>query len=313
MSFLKNLFAGSPKVGGFLTETELAAKLNGKRVLIVGGTAGIGKAVALSVLNRGGEVSIVGRRKPDESLAKAKFISKDLSLMRNAEALIGELEIAKYDIVLFTNGIIAANARQESAEGLELDLAVSYLSRFVICRGFDDGKLGVDRPDKSVKPRVFVMAYPGQKLDIDTSDFNSEKTYSAFPVHMKTVIGNEALVFHLADKNPDLNVYGLNPGLIKTEIRDNLLGKGSWLSNIIETLIGLFSQSAENYSEKVICQLLVSAELEGKNKAMIDAKAHYLEPNPKLAIDSNQEKVIKVSEELVERALKAELKPLTNN
>lgn len=130
---------------------------------------------------------------------------------------------------------------------------------------------------------------------------------------MNTVIGNEALVFHLADKNPDLNVYGLNPGLIKTEIRDNLLGKGSWLSSIIETLIGLLSQSAQTYSEKIIIQLLINGELEGKNKAMIDSKGNYIEPNPNLIIDNNQEKVIKVSEELIDRALKVELKPLTNS
>jgi hypothetical protein len=65
-----------------------------------------------SFFNVGASVSVVGRRSPDEKLAKAKFIQKDLSLMRNAEALAREVAAESLDIIVFTNGIIAAPTRE---------------------------------------------------------------------------------------------------------------------------------------------------------------------------------------------------------
>jgi hypothetical protein len=38
------------------------------------------------------------------------------------------------DLVIFTTGIFAAPRRQETAEGIERDMAVSYLSRLVLVR-----------------------------------------------------------------------------------------------------------------------------------------------------------------------------------
>lgn len=59
--------------------------------------------------------------------------------------------------------------------------------------------------------------------------------------HMNTVAGNEILVLTGARRYPQLNLFGLNPGLIKTNIRDNFLGKGSLKSRIMETAIGLLT------------------------------------------------------------------------
>jgi hypothetical protein len=71
-------------------------------------------------------------------------------------------------------------------------------------------------------------------------DLNAEKSYSAFPVHLNTVIGNEALVNEIDVKGGNkINVYGLNPGLIYTEIRSNYFGKNTYLSSIVETIISV--------------------------------------------------------------------------
>lgn len=56
------------------------------------------------------------------------------------------------------------------------------------------------------------MAVPGQKMDIDLSDFNSERAYKFWPAHTNTVVCNEALVHYL--KRPHLLAYGVNPGFI---------------------------------------------------------------------------------------------------
>lgn len=86
-------FSQSARIGLFrysikkVPEAELKEKAQGKHYLIIGGTSGIGKASAVSLLKRGADLAIVGRRQPSDELSAAKFVKKDLSLMRDAAAL----------------------------------------------------------------------------------------------------------------------------------------------------------------------------------------------------------------------------------
>lgn len=302
MSFL---WSSTKKRISQVISNDIDSGLSKKNILIVGGTAGIGKALAISCIKRNANVTIVGRREPDATLSKATFIKKDLSLMKNSYSLGDDIDLKRIDIVVFSNGIIAAPKRQETEEKLELDLAVSYLSRLAFSKRFVPGEFGSERSDKAHKPRIFVIGYPGVANVATLDDFNSEKDYKTFPAHMNTVVGNEALVTYLGQQLPDVNVYGLNPGLIRTEIRDNYLTKGSWLSGFVEGLIGLLCKDTESYSENVLIHLLVSQELESMPGALIDSTSVVLAPNEFLVRDNsvNQARVMKESEALVQKAM----------
>jgi hypothetical protein len=52
-------------------------------------------------------------------------------------------------------------------------------------------------------------------------------------------------VLDAAKRYPQATVFGLNPGLHRTEIRDNLLGQGTLKSRFVEWTIGLWSTSPE--------------------------------------------------------------------
>ena len=297
------LFSTTPS---YLSKEFISQLLPSKNILVIGGTAGIGKALALSCLSKGANVTIVGRRQPDPSLAKAQFISKDLSLMKNASSLAKEIDTSVLDAIVFTNGIIASKNREETPEGIEKDMAVSYLSRFAFMESVSQkNDLGSKRSDKSTKPRIFVMGFPGKPNKAVLDDFNSEKKYSVFPVHMNTVVGNEAFIKYLADSFPTVNVYGLNPGLIYTEIRDNYLIRGSFLSNMVETLIKWTNQSAEQYAEKVLTPLMISPELENMNQSLFENNGTLLKPNPFLLEQGNHDKVIEESKKLLQKAQNA--------
>ncbi len=56
-------------------------------------------------------------------------------------------------------------------------------------------------------------------------------------------------------------MYGLNPGLNQTDIREYMLGKG-WLFHVVESMVGLFCKSAEQYAESVLVPLMVAPELQ---------------------------------------------------
>jgi hypothetical protein len=150
------------------------------------------------------------------------------------------------------------------------------------------------------KPRVFVMGYPGVGQAGTLGDLNAEKSYSAMTVHMNTVAGNEMLVLDAAKRYPHATFFGLNPGLIKTNIRDNLFGKDSLKSRVMESLIGLFTPSPEAYAKRIV-PLLVSPDIDGRSGAMFNQKGFAIVPSPKLADVEHVRKFLAESDALVAR------------
>ena len=271
--------------------------LHGMKVAIVGGTGGIGRAFGRFMASRGARVIVVGRTFRDSDVPGLKFIEADLSLMRDAKRVGQLLPAETLDVVVFTTGIFAAPRRQETAEGIERDMAVSYLSRLVILREIAP-RMERRRPAAPMKPRVFVMGYPGTGQAGMPDNMNGDKSYSAVPVHMNTVAGNEMLVLDAAQRYPDVNVFGLNPGLIKTEIRSNFLGAGTVRARVVEWMIGLVNPSVETYAER-LTPLLVSPDLEAHTGAMFDQKGNAILPSPKLRDASYVNAFISASEALV--------------
>lgn len=272
--------------------------LRALRVAVVGGTGGIGRAISRFVASRGGGVLVVGQTFRDSDVPRIEFIKADLSLMREAQRVGALLPAENLDLVIFTTGIFAAPKREETAEGIERDMAVSFLSRLVILREIGP-RLGKNR-GSTMNPRVFIMGFPGTGQVGDLDDLNAEKSYRSMRVHMNTVAGNEILVLEAAKRYPHANFFGLNPGIIKTNIRSNFLGANTVRYRVIERIIGLVSPSAENYAER-LTPLLVSPDLEGRGGAMFNRKGTAILPSRKLT-QTYVTEFIEASEALVARA-----------
>lgn len=252
----------------------------GRRVAVVGGTGGIGRALARELAAHGANVVVVGQTFRDADVANIEFIRADLSLMSEARRVAALLPAETLDLVVFTTGIFAAPKRQQTAEGLERDMAVSYLSRLAILDGIAP-RLGTGLPAGHRKPRVFVMGYPGTGQAGTLGDLNAERAYSAMGVHMNTVAGNEMLVLDGARRFPNVNVYGLNPGLIKTDIRSNFLGGNKFQFAVLEGLIGLLTPNADTYARR-IAPLLMAPQLEPLSGALFNSKVQTILPSPGL-------------------------------
>ena len=272
--------------------------LTGKRLAVVGGTDGLGRAIARLAAARGARVLVVGRTFRDEGTPGISFLRADLSSMREAVRVGRELD-ASVDAVVLTTGIFAAKAREVTAEGIERDMAISYLSRFAIVRELAP-RLAA-RPAGGPAPRVFVMGFPGTGQLGDASDLNAERSYDAMAVHMNTVAANEAIVLDGARRHPGVWFFGLNPGLIKTSIRANFFGAGSFKHRAVEALIGLVMPTPERYAERVV-PLLFAPELEGRSGAMFGKKGTAILPTE--GMDEQQvTRFIEASEALLGRAL----------
>lgn len=276
-----------------------ALDVKDKQIAIVGGTGGIGRALGRHLASLGADVIVVGQTFRDAGTPRIKFVQANLSLMHEAQRVADELPAETLDMVIFTTGIFAAPQRQETPEGIERDLAVSYLNRLVILRAIAP-RLGTQRPAPSMKPRVFLMGYPGTGQIGTPDDLNAVQSYKAMPAHMNTVAGNEVLVLDAAKRYPHATFFGLNPGLIKTNIRDNLFGKDTLKSRVMETLIGWFTPTADAYAER-ITPLLLALDIESHSGAMFNNKGQAILPSDGLT-DEHIRKFMAASEALASKA-----------
>ena len=243
-------------------------------VAVIGGTGGIGQAISRALAAQGAQVLVVGRTFRDAGMPGIDFVRADLSSMREAARLAGELPNS-LESVVFTTGIIAAPKRQLTAEGIEADTAVSYLSRFVILRGLADRLPG---------GRIFVMGFPGKGNAGDPADLNAERSYKAMTVHTNTVAANEALVLDAARRYPHLDVFGLNPGFVRSGIRSNLFGEGSIRYRLMEAALAPIYTDPGTYAKRVM-PLLVAPSLDAASGTMFNRKGTAIPASPALTPD----------------------------
>ena len=171
-------------------------------------------------------------------------------------------------------------AREETAEGLETDMATSALSRVAT--------LHTLLPRLRAGARVFVWGMPGNGHstpghETHLDDLNAAKHPWAsgfgWP-HMNTVAVNEALVLSLA-KAPALagrvSIFGCNPGLIAhSALRDKVHG-GGFLGSLIEGAMALFTQSAAQYAQRML-PVMLGPGLDAHSGALIGPSATPILP-----------------------------------
>lgn len=286
------------------TEEGLKAQISGKTFLVVSGTKGIGAALVDSLAKRDGRVVTTGREWPKDKPQpdNVEFIKADLSSVRGCLdfARLG-LQGRTFDTVVFTIGIISKPNLTRTVDGLEEDLAVSYLTRFILVNELIRSNALVGRK------RIYIFGFPGQdQVPTDVNDMNFERTeYKQWPAHMNTVVFNEALVYELAKRHPDLHVFGLNPGILPTGIRDNMHGGPStYTGKAVETLISWVMPKPEQYVERCPIQLIASPEYDNKTGICFSRKGEELQIPKWQLNENNRTKVWENSEALVASALK---------
>ncbi len=277
-----------------------ALQLGGTTAIIVGGTGGLGRAFAGCLADRGAAVTVVGRTFRDEGQQRISFVKADLSSMREARRIARELPAEAAGLLIFTAGIIANPKRQVTDEGVERDMAVSYLNRFVMLREMAP-RLGTARPHNATeRPRVFIMAYPGAGHTGDPDDLNAERNYRAWPAHLNTVAANEALTLDAARRDPAVDCFGLNPGVIRSGIRSNFLGEHTVKGRVVEALLGWFAPSVDDYARR-LTPLLVAPELKKRSGMMFDRRGNAILRSPGLTAEQ-VDRFTQSSIALVERA-----------
>ncbi|MBS1151264.1 MAG: short-chain dehydrogenase/reductase [Myxococcaceae bacterium] len=240
--------------------------MEGKLVLITGGTAGIGKQAALGLLQQGAQVVIVGRNaektqgvveelKARSANPKLDYLLADLSSMAQVRRVAAEFR-AKYprlDVLLNNAGGVFPG-RTTTGEGFERTLATNHLSFFVLTHEL------LPVLEKSAPARVVNVTSNGHRFfKIDFDDLMAEKSYNMWVQYCRSKAANLLFTRELARRvnARTITVNCLHPGFVAS---DFLAKPGFW--NLIKP-IAYLGAIDETKGAKTSIYLASSPEVEG--------------------------------------------------
>jgi NAD(P)-dependent dehydrogenase (short-subunit alcohol dehydrogenase family) len=178
----------------------------GRRTVVVTGTGGIGRAVAVELARRGDRVLIVGRS-ADQGAAALAALNKagpgaghallraDLALLREtalaAEQITAQAD--RLDAVVLCAGVFSTVA-EWTDEDLERGFALNYLSRYLLLR------LVLPLLAEAPAGRVVLVANAGRYRDtLDLDDLQLRRGGRGLRVAGRTQFANDLLAVELAE------------------------------------------------------------------------------------------------------------------
>ena len=199
--------------------------MEGKVVLITGGTSGIGRAAATAFAAMGAEVVVTGRNgergeaalagiRRDSGSEKVSLVLADLAVQAEVRGLADTFRERhdRLDVLVNNAGLIQAR-RTLTPDGIELTLAVNHLAPFLLTN------LLLGLLEKSAPSRVITVASEARRsAEIDFDDLQSERRYRAFPVYGMTKRANILFTYELAERLEGTGVVAncVHPGGVNT-------------------------------------------------------------------------------------------------
>jgi retinol dehydrogenase 14 len=254
------------------------ASMNGKVVLITGGTSGIGRATATALAGMGAEVVITGRNRErgegavekirrEFSSDKVSLLLADLAVQSEVRKLAEEFK-ERHDRldVLINNAGLVQSKRTETADGIELTLAVNHLAPFLLTN------LLLDLLKRSAPSRVITVSSGAERMGkINFDDLQSKRRYSGFPVYGMTKLANIVFTFELAERLEGTGVTAncMHPGGVNTNFGTNNWGFSILLFRAFKPFMRSPKQGADT-----LVYLVASPEVEGMTgEYLVDRKA----------------------------------------
>ena len=263
---------------------ELQAAYKGKAALIVGGTRGIGRAIADVLADAGAHVLVVGRSASKDSLPHLTGIPADLSTVAGCFDAVASVTSAikehphvdALSFVVCTVGVWPNLSEPRTAEGVDKVVALDLIARHIIltklaklgllgagCRLMNVLASGQKTPSlldaESIRTRLEESVLDAEAAAAETAPKHT--VGSAGLLLLGTAIAHDAWLQHLAKHAmpADVAVMSTFPGLLVSELpRASLPG---WLVPILHAAMLPVADSPEQM---------------GRNHASILARANQL-------------------------------------
>jgi NAD(P)-dependent dehydrogenase (short-subunit alcohol dehydrogenase family) len=276
--------------------------MEGKVVLITGGTSGIGRATAVALAAMGAEVVLSGRSRErgEAALAEIRHASGNdkVSLMIADLAVLAEVRKLADDFkerherldVLVNNAGLIRSTRTETPEGVELTLAVNHLAPFLLTN------LLLDLLRESAPSRIVTVSSEARRgAQIDFDDLQSERRYRAFPVYGMTKKANILFTYELAERLEGTGVVAncVHPGGVNTGFGDGNRSPGVLLFRAFKPFMRTPEQGADT-----VVYLASSPEAGEMNGRYLMDRREVSPAEPR--DEAAQRRLWEVSEELTE-------------
>lgn len=207
---------------------------NPRSALVIGGTAGIGRALARRLVDEGAAVTIVGRPTGAGAAAAAavgaEFLPADVSELAEVRRL-ADVVASRSDAIhtLVQAADVIKKRRVDTADGFEVGFATNYLSRFLL--------VGLLLPQLlSGRAEILHVAAAGAPGRLALRDVPPPPSMGAFRAHGLGQGANDVYGLELADRlaGTGVRVHVANPGAADTGIRDeiNTTALGKVLSGV---------------------------------------------------------------------------------
>ena len=231
--------------------------MNGKVVVVTGGTSGIGQVAAEALARRGARIVLVARDpiRAEQALIRLRQAGPeaahtvhlaDLSKMAAVRRVGADIAAFEPRIdVLVNNAGAMFSARQLTAEGLERTFATNHMSYFLLT------EMLLPSLRAAGAARIVSTAsdaHRGARLDLD--DLQSEKSYSGFRVYSNSKLLNILWTRELARRLEGTGVVAncLHPGFVATRFGDQ---SGGFLQ-LLMPIAKLFAINPEQGAETIV-------------------------------------------------------------
>ncbi len=216
--------------------------MQGKRVLVTGGSDGIGKETARQLAVMGAAITITGRNPEKTAAAVAElrqatgsqeidYLLGDFAELAQVRELAAQYR-ARYDQldVLVNNAGAVFLRRGVTRDGYERTLGVNHLAPFLLT-GLLLDMLKANTPSRIVN----VSSGAHRRGDMDFDDLQYETGYQAMEVYGRSKLANVLFTYELARRlvGSGVMVNALHPGLVRT----NFAANNGWLVKLIAPLV----------------------------------------------------------------------------
>jgi len=275
-----------------------------KTIVIVGGTDGIGRAIA-NALVKENTVLIIGRSEQkgesfkEEHGENARFLICDLSLLNNIPGLVTKIksQFDTVDFIVHTADNLRTK-RLDTSEGLEISIAINYYSR-VLFNQLMVGEESGFRPERII--HIAFAGFPVPKNFI--KNFPLPDNASSFKGHGLGQVSNDFYGLFMKPKLKELGIKIniLNPGPVDTNIRRNgeLPALLKMLSPIIGFLLTGKIRTPEEYSAFPL-EILNNENADANHFTLIDSNGKGITGKAKVNVVDTQQELYEHTKKLIE-------------
>ncbi|KAJ8496418.1 hypothetical protein ONZ45_g12457 [Pleurotus djamor] len=245
-----------------LKVAHAAKPLKAPVAVFVGGTAGIGAAMALKIAKYSSkpEIHLVGRNRSsaDKVIAELKaansagsyhFHPCDVSLLSNARTLASTLSqsLPKVNILVLSAGILSMNGRTETTEGHDVKMVLHYYSRMLFIQALAENLKAATDAGEDARVMTVLDSVRGDYTKMNWDDLELKKGFSLSAAASHCMAMSDVSVQRFARLYPAASFQHSYPALVATDLHRSLPWYASGTVNILAKTFGTSAGDCAEY------------------------------------------------------------------